>query len=94
MEIVGIEKQSFDSFKKKLEQIALLAPNRASANTLFIEQEWIEGKELAACLNISLRRLQTLRENGKLSFSTIGKKIYYKITEVKLLFELNKINSK
>jgi hypothetical protein len=94
MDIVAIEKESFDSFKKKLEQIASLAPKQPSTNTLFIEQEWIEGKELATSLNVSPRRLQFLRESGKLSFSTIGKKIYYRISEVKLLLEQGKINSK
>ncbi|MBS7120328.1 MAG: helix-turn-helix domain-containing protein [Dysgonomonas sp.] len=94
MDIVAIEKESFDSFKKKLEKIASLVPKQPSTNTLFIEQEWIEGKELAASLNISSRRLQSLRESGKLSFSTIGKKIYYRISEVQLLLEQGKINSK
>lgn len=94
MNIIGVEKESFDSFKKKLEQIALLVPKQPSNNTLFIEQEWIEGKELATSLNLPPRRLQHLRESGKLSFSTIGKKIYYWIPEVKQLLEQNKINSK
>jgi len=94
MDIIAIEKESFDSFKKKLEQIASLVPKQPSNNTLFIEQEWIEGKELAASLNISPRRLQSLRECGKLSFSTIGKKVYYRISEVKLLLEQGEINSK
>lgn len=94
MNIIAIEKESFDSFKKKLEQIASLVPKLPSNNSLFIEQEWIEGKELAASLNISPRRLQFLRESGKLSFSTIGKKIYYRISEVKILLEQGKINSK
>lgn len=94
MDIIAIEKESFDSFKKKLEQIASLVPKQPSPNTQFIEQEWIEGKELAASLDISPRRLQSLRESGRLSFSTIGKKIYYRISEVKLLLEQGKINSK
>lgn len=94
MDLIAIEKESFDSFKKKLERIALLVPKQLSNNTLYIEQEWIEGKELATSLNISPRRLQHLRESGKLSFSTIGKKIYYQISEVKLLLEQGKINSK
>lgn len=94
MDIVGIEKESFDSFKKKLEQITSLVPKQTSANTLFVEQEWIEGKELSASLNLSPRHLQFLRESGKLSFSTIGKKIYYRIAEVKILLEQGKINSK
>lgn len=94
MDIVAIEKESFDSFKKKLEQIAALAPKHISANSLFIEQEWIEGRELATSLNLHPRRLESLRESGKLSFSTIGKKIYYRISEVKQLLEQGKINSK
>jgi hypothetical protein len=94
MEIVGIEKEFFNSFKKKLERIALLVPKQPSNNTLFIEQEWIEGKDLAASLNLPPRRLQHLQESGKLSFPTIGKKIYYRISEVKLLLEQGKINSK
>ena len=44
MDIIAIEKESFDSFRKKLEQIASLAPKQLSNNTLFIEQEWIEVK--------------------------------------------------
>lgn len=92
MNIIAIEKDAFESFKKILEQIASLAPKQPSDNTLLIEQEWIEGKELATSLNISLRRLQTLRENGKLSFSTIGKKVYYRISEVKSLLEEHKIS--
>lgn len=94
MNIIAIEKDSFDSFKKKLERIALLVPKQPSVNTLFIEQEWIEGKELGTSLNLPPRRLQHLRESGMLSFSTIGKKIYYQISEVKLLLEQSKINSK
>lgn len=94
MDIIAIEKESFDSFKKNLERIAALVPKQPSNNALFIEQEWIEGKELATSLNISPRRLQSLRESGKLSFSAIGKKIYYRIAEVKLLLEQNQINSK
>ncbi|MFT3993612.1 MAG: helix-turn-helix domain-containing protein [Dysgonomonas sp.] len=93
MNIVAIEKESFDTFKKALECIVSMLPEQTSLHSLCIEQEWIEGKELATCLNISLRRLQTLRENGKLSFSTIGKKVYYRIAEVKSLLEEHKINS-
>ena len=92
MDIVAIEKDSFDSFRKKLEQIISLADNGSlSSSEICLEREWIEGKTLAASLNISLRTLQTLRERGKLSFSSIGKKVYYKVAEVQKLLELGKI---
>ena len=93
MDIVAIERISFDSFRKKLEQIISLANNTSlSSSDVCIEKEWIEGKTLAASLNISLRTLQSLRESGKLSFSTVGKKVYYKVVEVQKLLDLDRIN--
>lgn len=90
MDLIAIERDSFDSFKKKLEQIVSFTKKQPSVNNLYIEKEWIEGKELTTSLNITLRSLQYMRENGKLSFSTIGKKIYYRIAEVKFLLEQSK----
>lgn len=92
MDIVAIERISFDSFRKKLEQIISLANNTSlSSSDVCIEKEWIEGKTLAASLNISLRTLQSLRESGKLSFSTVGKKVYYQVVEVQKLLDLDRI---
>ena len=92
MDIVAIERASFDSFRKKLEQIISLVDNTSLHSfDMCIEKEWIEGRTLAASLNIPLRTLQSLRESGKLSFSTVGKKIYYKIAEVQKLLDLGRI---
>ena len=92
MDIVAIERVSFDSFRKKLKQIISLADNTfLSFSDMCIEKEWIEGKTLAASLNISLRTLQSLRESGKLSFSTVGKKVYYKVAEVQKLLDSGRI---
>jgi len=92
MDIVAIERAYFDSFRKKLEQIISLADNTSlSPSDMCIEKEWIEGKTLAASLNISLRTLQSLRESGKLSFSTVGKKVYYKVAEVQKLLDSGRI---
>lgn len=92
MDIVAIERVSFDSFKKKLEQIISLVDSGSLSSTdMYIEKEWIEGRTLAASLHISLRSLQTLRERGKLSFSTVGKKVYYKVAEVQKLLDSGRI---
>ena len=92
MDLVAIERVSFDSFRKKLEQIISLADNTSlSSSDMCIEKEWIEGKTLAASLNIPLRTLQSLRESGKLSFSTVGKKVYYKVAEVQKLLDSGRI---
>ncbi len=92
MDIVAIERVSFDALRKKLEQIVSLADNISlSSSNICIEKEWIEGKTLAASLNFSLRILQSLRESGKLSFSTVGKKVYYKVAEVQKLLDSGRI---
>ena len=80
MDIVAIERVSFDSFRKKSEQIVSLADNTS-----------LSPKTLATTLNISLRILQSLRESGKLSFSTVGKKVYYKVAEVQKLLDSDRI---
>ena len=92
MDIVAIERVSFNALRKKLEQIVSLADNISlSSNDICIEKEWIEGRTLAAPLNIPLRTLQSLRESGKLSFSTVGKKVYYKVAEVQKLLDSGRI---
>lgn len=92
MDIIAIERASFDSFKKKLEQIISLVDNGSlSSSDMHIEKEWIEGRTLATSLHISLRSLQTLRERGRLSFSTVGKKVYYKVAEVQKLLDSGRI---
>src|SRR5690554_7265612 len=45
MDLIAIERESLDAFKKKLEQIVSFARKRPSVNSLYIEKEWIEGKE-------------------------------------------------
>ena len=92
MDIVAIERVSFDFFRKKLEQIISFADNISlSPYDMCIEKKWIEGRTLAASLNIPLRTLQSLRESGKLSFSTVGKKVYYKVAEVQKLLDSGRI---
>ena len=92
MDIVAIERVSFDALRKKLEQIVSLADNISlSSSDICIEKEWIEGKTLAASLNIPLRTLQSLRENGKLSFFDRWQEVYYKVAEVQKLLDSGRI---
>ena len=58
MDIVVIERFSFDSFRKKLEQIVSLADNTSlSPSDMRIEKEWVEGRTLAASLKYSFTNI-------------------------------------
>jgi hypothetical protein len=55
------------------------------------DDEWIDGKETMRILRCSERTLQTLRDNGSLSYSKPcgGTKFAYRIKDVMSLFEKN-----
>lgn len=45
--------------------------------------------EVCRLLHISKRTLQYLRNSGKLPYSTLGNKCYYKLEDVKVLLDKN-----
>ena len=47
--------------------------------------KWLSGREVCALLGISIRSLQNYRDSGKLGYSQIGNKLYYKSTDIEKL---------
>lgn len=65
---------------------------KSSLNQL--KEEWIDGQVVMQTLHISVRTLQSLRDNGTLPFSRINGKFYYKVTDIHELLESNYTRSK
>lgn len=81
MEIVTIDARAFDAWKKKFEEFvnrmdALCTPYRKKKDT------WLDNSDVCRLLNVSARTMQTYRDTGKLSYSQINNKIYYKASDV------------
>jgi hypothetical protein len=51
---------------------------------------WLTNQEFCAMLDISVRTAQNMRDNRVVSYSQLGNKIYYKLTDVLVLLEANK----
>ena len=51
------------------------------------EDSLLDNQELIKLLNISKRTAQSWRDEGKISFSQIGSKIYYKMSDVQRLLD-------
>jgi excisionase family DNA binding protein len=47
-----------------------------------LAKRWLTGDEVAHLLGISKRTLQNYRDQRKLPFSQIGRKIYYKASDI------------
>lgn len=80
MEIVAIEKRTFEQIIQRFEDFAkqvnaLCGQSRRNEN-------WLGNKQVCELLKISSRTLQTYRDTGVLPYSQIGRKCYYKNSDI------------
>lgn len=94
MEIVTIEKKIFELWQEKFNHFihrmdALFTPLRRK------QDKWLDNCETCRLLNVSARTMQTYRDTGKLPYSQINNKIYYKVSDVETFMQNHvKNNSK
>ena len=88
MEVISIERStyeelltSFNSFVTKMKEMA----SRGNDNRL---DNWLDNQDVCQMLNISPRTLQTLRDNGTLTYSQINRKVYYKPEDVESILHV------
>lgn len=83
MEIVSIEKRTFEAMVAKFDQFARRMDAICHRHGEKTMSEWMNNQDVCQMLNISPRTLQTLRDNGTLAFSQINHKTYYRPEDVK-----------
>lgn len=94
MEIINVDKAVFEeietrfqNFKEKV--ISLCYKHRSKSMS-----DWLDNQDACLMLNISPRTLQSYRDMGKISFSQINHKIYYKASDIEKFLQSNNNNSK
>lgn len=89
MEISAIEKRTFEQMVQHLEnfvrQVKTLCGNIHDSN------KWMDNTEVCELLQISARTLQSYRDKGTLHYSQIGRKCYYKTTDIEQLVSQSQI---
>ena len=85
MEAVILTKEQYNNLVSRLDKLnsTLESNQKPSQETFLDNQEFIQ------LMNISKRTAQTWRDEGKVSFSQIGSKIYYKMKDVEALLDKN-----
>lgn len=85
MEVIAIEAKTFDQIKDRLEtfakQIKQLCTNDCPNG------KWLDNQDVCTLLSISKRTLQYYRNTGKISYSQINNKCYYKVADVEKLLK-------
>ena len=69
---------------EKIEAAIASLPEKGRAwNKEYINDEWMDGEQVCRYLGISGRTLQRLRSDHVITCSTINRKLYYSLTEIR-----------
>lgn len=80
MEAVILSKDQYTELVARLDEIAN-TKNEPKKDTFLDNQEFLQ------LMKISKRTAQTWRDEGRISFSQVGNKIYYKLSDVEKLLQ-------
>lgn len=80
MQVITIQSEAFLEIVQKLDEIKAKVNEEKSKQPL--SDVWLDNQQVCDLLKISIRTLQTYRDEGTISFSQIGSKIYYKASDI------------
>ena len=83
MDVVLLSSQQYQDLLKRLDKIQqeVSSKQKSPADTFIDNQEFIQ------IMNVSKRTAQSWRDEGIISFSQIGSKIYYRMSDVQALLD-------
>lgn len=81
MEIVNIEAEVFEEMNIALNSLIQIAKNRDEPICKRLG-EWIDNQDACILMDVSPRKLQSLRCIGAIPYSKIDRKVYYKKADV------------
>ena len=87
MEIVTIEKKTFEEMKSRFNQFSEHVRQLCSRYRPPEKMNWLDNADVCEKLNVSKRTLQTYRDGGLLAYSQINHKIYYRTEDVEAFVE-------
>ncbi|MFR9547084.1 MAG: helix-turn-helix domain-containing protein [Rikenellaceae bacterium] len=90
MELTIVQEQTFEQMLAKVATLRDRLKSITKPKERGLE-DWLDSQDVCQILHISTRSLQTLRSNGRISFSCMrGKYYYHKDSVLKLINTKNK----
>ena len=78
MDVVVITKEAYDDLIRRLDAIQTTLHKSSKGSS----EEIIDNVDFLKLMKISKRTAQAWRDEGKISFSQVGNKIYYSLADV------------
>ena len=79
---MNIEASTFERMLEKVQALCSFIENSTELDNNKILGEWIDNQEVCLILGVSPRKLQFLRESGKIAYTRIDRRIFYKKEDV------------
>ena len=89
MEIVVIESKTFEQIRQRFEDFTKQVKNLCRDGQ--DKEKWLGNEDVCRLLKISMRTLQSYRDNGILPYSQIGRKCYYRVSDIENLISKSQI---
>lgn len=89
MEVITMQSEAYKELISSIEEIK----KRLSLKEKDIKDKWLDNEEFMQMLKISKRTAQNYRDCGKISFSQIGGKIFYRESDIQKFLEKHYIKS-
>jgi len=83
MEAVILTKDQYTDLLAKIDNISSQLTSKAEAK----KETFLDNQEFLQLMKISKRTAQSWRDEGRISFSQVGNKIYYKLSDVEKLLQ-------
>jgi excisionase family DNA binding protein len=83
MEIVSIEARTYEAMMSRFQATAQKVTALRKRTESKELKEWLDSQDVCEILGVTKRTVQTLRETGKLGFTMIAHKVYYRREDVK-----------
>ena len=84
-----MEARTFEAMMTRFESFAARVEDLCRENGEKTLKQWLDGEDVCKLLGISPRTLQTFRDSGKIPYTRIEHKMYYRPADVeKLILKL------
>lgn len=85
MEVITLQSEAFQEIIKRMDDMnaALIQKQKNPEDT------FVDNHEFIQLMNISKRTAQAWRDEGIISFSQVGSKIYYRMSDIQKLLDSN-----
>lgn len=89
MDITAIESRTFEQMKGRFEDFSRQVNNLCGDSQ--DKEKWLGNDVVCSLLQVSKRTLQSYRDNSILPYSQIGRKYYYRVSDIENLINQSQI---